>query len=41
MVLAVEPSQFVREALEADRVAPWRYDSYLQILQEIEEARKY
>lgn len=36
-----EPDCAVREALEADRVAPWRYDSYLQILKEIEEARKY
>lgn len=36
-----EPDCAVREALEADQVAAWRYDSYLQILQEIEEARKY
>lgn len=36
-----EPECAVREALEAERIAAWRYDSYLQILQEIEEARKY
>ncbi len=36
-----EPSCAVRDALERGDIAPWRYNSYLQILDEIEEAREY
>lgn len=36
-----EPSCAVRDAVERGDVAPWRYNSYLQILDEIEEAREY
>jgi len=36
-----EPDCAVRAALAAGAIAQWRYDSYLQILQEIEDARKY
>jgi ribosome biogenesis GTPase len=36
-----EPSCAVRDALERGEIAPWRYHSYLQILDEIEEAREY
>jgi len=31
----------VREAVEKGEIAPWRYHSYLQILDEIEEAKEY
>jgi ribosome biogenesis GTPase len=31
----------VREAVEQGTIAPWRYHSYLQILDEIEEAKEY
>jgi ribosome biogenesis GTPase len=36
-----EPQCAVRDALERGEIAPWRYQSYLQILDEIEEAREY
>ena len=36
-----EPECAVRDGLEKGVIAPWRYDSYLQILQEIEDAREY
>jgi ribosome biogenesis GTPase len=36
-----EPECAVRRGLEEGTIAPWRYDSYLQILQEIEDAREY
>lgn len=36
-----EPECAVRAGLESGAIAGWRYDSYLQILQEIEEAREY
>lgn len=36
-----EPQCAVRDALERGQIAPWRYQSYLQILDEIEEAREY
>ena len=36
-----EPSCAVRDAVERGDIAPWRYNSYLQILDEIEEAREY
>lgn len=36
-----EPSCAVREAIENGDIASWRYHSYLQILDEIEEAREY
>ena len=36
-----EPECAVLRGLDDGRVAPWRYDSYLQILQEIEDAREY
>jgi putative ribosome biogenesis GTPase RsgA len=31
----------VRDAVERGEVAPWRYHSFLQILEEIEEAKEY
>jgi ribosome biogenesis GTPase len=31
----------VREAVEKGEIAPWRYHSYMQILDEIEEAKEY
>jgi ribosome biogenesis GTPase len=36
-----EPECAVRDAVEDERIAPWRYNSYIQILQEIEDAREY
>lgn len=36
-----EPECAVRDALERGDIEPWRYNSYLQILDEIEEAREY
>ena len=36
-----EPQCAVREAVEKGDIAAWRYESYLQILAEIEEAREY
>jgi ribosome biogenesis GTPase len=36
-----EPECAVRDAIERGEIAPWRYNSYLQILQEIEDAREY
>jgi ribosome biogenesis GTPase len=36
-----EPECAVRTAIEAGTIASWRYDSYRQILQEIEDAREY
>lgn len=36
-----EPNCAVRAGLENGSIASWRYDSYLQILEEIEEAREY
>jgi ribosome biogenesis GTPase len=36
-----EPQCAVRDAVEEERIAPWRYNSYLHILQEIEDAREY
>ena len=36
-----EPECAVRDAVERGDIAPWRYNSYLQILEEIEEAREY
>jgi ribosome biogenesis GTPase len=36
-----EPECAVREAVEGGNIAPWRYQSYLQILDEIEDAREY
>jgi ribosome biogenesis GTPase len=36
-----EPECAVRHAIEVGDIAPWRYSSYLQILDEIEEAREY
>lgn len=36
-----EPSCAVRDALERGDIEQWRYESYLQILDEIEEAREY
>jgi ribosome biogenesis GTPase len=36
-----EPSCAVRDAVERGDIAEWRYRSYLQILDEIEEAREY
>lgn len=36
-----EPECGVRDAVERGDIAPWRYNSYLQILQEIEDAREY
>lgn len=36
-----EPECAVREAVESGEIAPWRYSSYIQILDEIEEAREY
>lgn len=36
-----EPGCAVRAGLESGAIAGWRYDSYLQILQEIEDAREY
>jgi ribosome biogenesis GTPase len=37
----LEPQCGVRDAVERGEIAPWRYESYLQILGEIEEAREY
>ena len=31
----------MRDAIANGTIASWRYDSYLQILEEIEDARKY
>ncbi len=36
-----EPECAVRDAIANGTIASWRYDSYLQILEEIEDARKY
>lgn len=36
-----EPECAVRDAVEDEHIAPWRYNSYIQILQEIEDAREY
>lgn len=36
-----EPECAVRDAVESGAIAPWRYNSYLAILDEIEEAREY
>ena len=36
-----EPSCAVREAIDRGDIEGWRYDSYIQILNEIEEAREY
>ncbi len=36
-----EPQCEVRDAVERGEIAPWRYESYLQILQEIDESREY
>ena len=36
-----EPECAVRVAVESGEIAPWRYSSYIQILDEIEEAREY
>ena len=36
-----EPSCAVREAINRGDIEGWRYDSYIQILNEIEEAREY
>lgn len=36
-----EPQCAVRDAVEDEQIAPWRYNSYLHILQEIEDAREY
>lgn len=36
-----EPVCAVREAIQRGAIASWRYESYCQILQEIEEAREY
>lgn len=36
-----EPECAVRQAVESGEIAPWRYSSYIQILDEIEEAREY
>ncbi|MEY4667746.1 MAG: small ribosomal subunit biosis GTPase RsgA [Pseudomonadota bacterium] len=36
-----EPDCGVRDAVERGEIASWRYHSYLQILDEIEEAREY
>lgn len=36
-----EPECAVRQAVESGEIAVWRYNSYLQILDEIEEAREY
>lgn len=36
-----EPVCGVREAVERGEIATWRYDSYCQILQEIDEAKEY
>jgi ribosome biogenesis GTPase len=36
-----EPECAVRQAVESGEIAPWRYNSYIQILDEIEEAREY
>jgi len=36
-----ERSCAVRDAVESGEIARWRYQSYLQILEEIEEAREY
>jgi ribosome biogenesis GTPase len=36
-----EPECAVRDAVESGEIAPWRYQSYVQILDEIEEAREY
>ncbi len=37
----LEPQCGVRDAVERGEIAPWRYESYLQILREIEEAKEY
>ncbi len=36
-----EPQCGVRNAVERGEIAPWRYESYLQILREIEESKEY
>ena len=36
-----EPECAVRQAVESGEIAPWRYNSYMQILDEIEESREY
>lgn len=36
-----EPDCAVRDAVEDENIAAWRYNSYIQILQEIEDAREY
>ena len=36
-----EPECAVLDAVESGEIAPWRYQSYVQILDEIEEAREY
>lgn len=36
-----EPECAVRDAVESGEIAPWRYQSYVQILDEIEDAREY
>jgi ribosome biogenesis GTPase len=36
-----EPQCGVRDAVERGEIAAWRYESYLQILGEIDEAREY
>lgn len=36
-----EPQCGVHDAVERGDIAPWRYESYLQILREIEEAKEY
>lgn len=36
-----EPACGVRTAVERSEIAPWRYQSYLQILEEVEAARPY
>lgn len=36
-----EPECAVRQAVESGEIAPWRYNSYIQILDEIDEAREY
>lgn len=36
-----EPGCVVRDKIESGEIAPWRYQSYLQILAEIEDAKEY
>lgn len=36
-----EPGCAVRSGIDSGEIARWRYDSYLQIVEEIEEAREY